>query len=408
MIQDILEQHAEEAAFLWILRDAAAAAPHYRRADLDDLDERIDAHLDGLRVGGDAALSIALDALGSGEPGEVFPAAALAIERGDAVALRKILDLAAPDPALRRPLASALAWAPAEAARGALRPLLASSAPPLHRRLGIAASALRREDPGAAISFAVLDADPALRARALRAAGELGRADLLRELRDGLRDADPACRFWSAWSCALLGDPAAAPVLWQIAGAGGPHAAAACAMAARCTEPARARAALEPLLAAPSSARAAVIGAGALGDPACAPWLIERLRAPSLARIAAEALSMLTGIAVERDLEGERPADFNAGPSDDPADTNVAMDPDDRLPWPAPDAATHAFQSHVHAMRRGVRHLLGEPIAQPSAGRVLRDGTQRQRAAAAIELALLRPGGPLAEVRAPAAGRSPA
>lgn len=59
IIIDIVSQHAEEAAFLWLLRDRAVYAPHYSLADLSELDDRVEAHLDGLRIAGDAgALSI--------------------------------------------------------------------------------------------------------------------------------------------------------------------------------------------------------------------------------------------------------------------------------------------------------------------------------------------------------------
>jgi hypothetical protein len=48
------------------------------------------------------------------------------------------------------------------------------------------------------------------------------------------------------------------------------------------------------------------------------------------------------------------------------------------------------------------RYLLGRPITIESLRQALKIGYQRQRAAAAIELALLNPGKPLFEVRAPA------
>jgi hypothetical protein len=54
IIEHILSQHAEEAAFLWILRDAAIREPHYDLADLNELEARISAHLDGLHVAGEA------------------------------------------------------------------------------------------------------------------------------------------------------------------------------------------------------------------------------------------------------------------------------------------------------------------------------------------------------------------
>jgi hypothetical protein len=34
IIPSVVMQHAEEAAFLWLLRDAAVSAPHYSLADL--------------------------------------------------------------------------------------------------------------------------------------------------------------------------------------------------------------------------------------------------------------------------------------------------------------------------------------------------------------------------------------
>ena len=42
VIESIVEQHAEEAAFLWLLRDAAVQAPHYSLNDQAGLDERVE------------------------------------------------------------------------------------------------------------------------------------------------------------------------------------------------------------------------------------------------------------------------------------------------------------------------------------------------------------------------------
>ena len=52
-IPHIIDQHAEEAAFLWLLRSNAVSAPHYDLDDLSGLDERVEAHIDGLRIAGD-------------------------------------------------------------------------------------------------------------------------------------------------------------------------------------------------------------------------------------------------------------------------------------------------------------------------------------------------------------------
>jgi len=112
-----------------------------------------------------------------------------------------------------------------------------------------------------------------------------------------------------------------------------------------------------------------------------------------VARLAGEALTLITGVDLAyRDLEREPPEDFNAGPTDDPNDENVAIDPDDNLPWPDPALVQKWWQANEVKFPKGVRHLMGKPIAVEWLEQVLRGGRQRQRAAVAVELAMLRPG----------------
>jgi len=150
------------------------------------------------------------------------------------------------------------------------------------------------------------------------------------------------------------------------------------------------------------SLRLAVMGAGVIGDPASILWLIEQMAIPELARVAGEAFTMITGVDIAyEDLEGEWPEGFEAGPTEDPEDENVAMDPDEDLPWPKPEAIHTWWRSHQGQFRSGTRYLLGKPMSLDWLRDVLRNGRQRQRAAAALELALQQPGQPLFEVRAP-------
>ena len=81
IIPSIVEEHAEEAAFLWLLRDRSVAAPHVRLKELARLDGRVEAHIDGLRVGGQEGWTIWQEALAYDEPGEVFARAVLAFEQ---------------------------------------------------------------------------------------------------------------------------------------------------------------------------------------------------------------------------------------------------------------------------------------------------------------------------------------
>jgi uncharacterized protein (TIGR02270 family) len=111
---------------------------------------------------------------------------------------------------------------------------------------------------------------------------------------------------------------------------------------------------------------------------------------------------MITGIDLAYDdLEKNPPEGFEAGPTENPEDENVDMDPDEHLPWPDPALIQKWWTKHKSRFQKGTRYLLGKPMSIEWLRQVLRIGRQRQRAAAALELAMRQPGQPLFEVRAP-------
>ncbi|MEP7125767.1 MAG: TIGR02270 family protein [Byssovorax sp.] len=401
IIADIVEEHGGEAAFLFQIRAVAATAAHYDRARLRELDERIEAHLDGLRVADAEGVKIAVAGLDEDEPGTVFTLAVIAAERGDPAAFAAALALAEASRDAARALVAGLAWGPFAAARSVLAPLLAPSASPPHKRIGIAACAALREDPGEAIDYAIFDDDPALKARALRAVGELGRLDLVEAVRAQLAVVEgDERRFWAAWSGALLGVEAAVPVLWSIADSGGPFAERACSLVMRRLDVREARRRIEGLGVAAPHARAAIAGAAALGDPALIPWLLGQMANPALARVAGEAFATITGATIEGSLAGTAPPDFQAGPSDDAADASVAPDRDGALRWPAEAPLRRWWSSRESGFRRGARYLGGAPLTPSTLDDDVAHANQPRRAGAAIELTLRQPGRPLTEVRA--------
>lgn len=72
VIPAVIEQHAEKAAFLWLLRDASVHEPHYSLSDLAHPDNRVDANLDGLRIAGDDGWDILKETLAWGRTLESF------------------------------------------------------------------------------------------------------------------------------------------------------------------------------------------------------------------------------------------------------------------------------------------------------------------------------------------------
>ncbi|MBV6471037.1 MAG: hypothetical protein NBKEAIPA_02964 [Nitrospirae bacterium] len=401
IIVSIVSQHAEEAAFLWLLRNNAVHAPHYALKDLAKLDDRIEAHLDGLRIAGDAGWEFCREGLGQREPGEVFAAAVLAFESGDGNRINEVLSVGGASMELSRGLVSALGWIPfAQASPHIQRLLTAESS--IQRQIGIAASAVHRQDPGAALLDSLSATDLSLKARSLKAVGELGRNDLLPVVKSNLNSEDPTSRFWAAWSGALLGEPSAIPVLQRLAEQGGERAESACAMALRRMPLQAAHEWQRELAGRPETLRMAVQGLGVIGDPAGIPWLIERMAKPEVARVAGESFTMITGtdLAYE-DLEGEKPEGFEAGPTENPEDENIEIDPDEDLPWPNPQLVERWWASHRLGFTNGTRYLLGKPMTVDWFNEVLRTGKQRQRTAAAIELSMREPGRPLFNTSAP-------
>ena len=402
ILSDILDQHTDGSAFLWQLRCRSVAMSHYSLADLAKLDQRVEAHIDGLRIAGEDGWQLARKEMAWKESGEVFAAAVLAFESNAPNKITEVLRVGAATPELARGVISALGWIEYEQAAPHIRNLCASELRS-HRRIGIAAAAIHRQDPGRPLNDALNSGDLLLHARAARAAGELGRTDLVPIMQQDLNAKDAGCRFWAAWSSALLaGYSNTIQILQSIAESPGPFRERALQLALRRLSLQSAHAWNLQLSNESQSLRQAVIGAGIIGDPAMVPWLIERMSIPPLARVAGEAFTMITGVDLAyQDLDCKQPENFEAGPNEDPQDDNVEMDPDEKLPWPDVALIAQWWNKHHSEFQPGVRHLIGQPISIDWAETVLRTGQQRQRSAAALELAILRPGRLLFEVRAP-------
>jgi uncharacterized protein (TIGR02270 family) len=399
----VLSQHAEEAAFLWLLRDRAVYAPHYALSDLRNLDGRVAGHLDGLRFAGEHGWQVCCSALLHEEAGEAFLAAVLALDDGDKGRVETVLEAGSRSREVCRGVAEGLSWVPYEKASAQVGRLSGSRDPNM-RGIALAGSVAQRRDPGEGLVRALMDESEPLRDRGLRAVGELGRTDLLPRVAEELQAEDIGCRFSAAWSAALLGDGAAAiDALKGLAKVAEPHGEEATRIACRRMDLPAANEWEGELQRTPGGERLAVVGAGAIGDPAAVPWLVERMRIPVLARVAGEAFTMITGVDIAyEDLEGEWPEGLEAGPTENPEDEDVEMDPDENLPWPDPALIEAWWVKNRGRFPTGARYLVGQPIAYQHLQQVLRTGFQRQRAAAAIELAMMKPGQPLFEVRAPA------
>jgi len=404
VLPNIVSQHVEDSAMLWLIRDVGVVAPHYRLWELARHDNRLAGHLDGLRVAGDDGWRFARKELEDHpEPGEFFGPAVLAFESGNQARIREVIEKAAADRLNLRPIVSALGWLDDATAGPDHAMQLVHSDLAAARLVGVAGGAILRALPAAVLAKAITDKDPWVMARAARAAGELGAAQFAGTLRSMLSARELPTRFWSAWSLALVsGDSSAAAELRTIALTEPRFRRRAVDMAACRGDPRTTKAWLPGLEATAGGKRLALQALGAIGDPDAVPRLLDEMKDPPVARVAAEAFAMITGVHISYDeLEGQQPEGFQSGPTEDPADEDVAMDPDGNLYWPDPAKCAKWWSLNRNRFSVGTRYLCGKPMTPESLREVLKNGYQRQRAAAALELAIREPGKPLFEVRAP-------
>jgi uncharacterized protein (TIGR02270 family) len=401
-IESIMIEHLDEACFLWLQRSNAVDAPNYDIVQFADIDERLAAHSDGLRVAGDAGWKLAEAALNNGGPEEFFMAGVLAIESSDE-RFDGLISRAKELPEVVPGLISALGWAEPKYLGSRVKAWL-DDASPLKQKLGVAACALHRRDPGPVLDSLIVGAPDSVRIRALRAVGELGRIDLLTSTLSALNHAKPELRFWAAWSSVLLGDRASAiQALSAVALKPGPRQFRAFQLALQAMDTVVGHELLLASGSLPDAQRLRIQGAGFIGDARYVPWLVEQMEQPATARIAAEAFVNITGVDFNiEQMETMPPDNFEDGPTEDPDDENVEMPEDIALPWPDVERIKQWWDKHQTRFPIGARCFLGQPVTQEHCVGILKQGFQRQRVAAALHLSLLQPGTPLFPTSAPA------
>lgn len=336
---DVLEEHLDELGFLWERRQAVLFAPDWTVAELADLEERAEAHLDGLRIGDEHATALAHSRIDGDEAGDVTAAALVLLELGQHGA---VLAAARRSGAARDGARIALRHAAVAPAADALYTLT------LEADLAVAAFAVdvlafhrarRPPEPERLLRAA----DPAVRALGWFALGRLAPAPDAPLLERALDDPDAHVRRAALHAAAAAGAEAVVGLCRTAArGAGAvPEAVAFLGVVGDPVD--------RPLLEAalrrdPTVAVAGIEGLGSLGDPAGVPALLEAMTVPVLASAAADAFVRTVG-----------PVDLrpHAGTG------GAAQSEDDDVPLPDPERARAAWASRRAGMAPGGRWQAG-------------------------------------------------
>ncbi|MCK6386345.1 MAG: hypothetical protein L6Q65_01910 [Zoogloea sp.] len=304
-IPERIALHAEELAYLWQRRRASLRSPDITLPDLTYLQERTEAHLQGLLVAGDE-LALLLDAFLHGDQrDEAFTAAWALLRSALPGNARKVLEAfaAARGPVLEG-FADALATAPATHTAATLQAALAHGSPAHAAAAALALGCHRLLDARSPrLAGLLLDASPAIAPlawRALRAldgppaAAPLPFGEALRGPSKTLRQAALDVAVWRGEAWVL-------DVVRQLA-AGGDEAGLGW-YAVLCPADEQ-HAALALFAGRPVPQRTAL--AARLGQPAAIEAVLAWMADPDpvLAAAAAQAWEQLTGLSVE----GERRA----------------------------------------------------------------------------------------------------
>ncbi len=366
-IAAIVDQHAEDAAFLWLRRRREIDGPVLDETGIGRIDQRLEANLQGLMAAGKAGWEAAQARFADyAEPGELFVLGVLALRWGHADLTEVAINSAA---SLGEPGLSSLSAAIARTPRENLRPLVAKwldTSDARLRCLGLSALWHHRVDPGPRLHDLASHSDANVRWRATRLAGGLGRRDLLPAVLAGLDGETAKERLAAAFAACLLGEARSAhPVIDKIVLTETDQAEAAIEIRLLTMPAKAAKAWLQTRLGQPLLRVAATASIGLFGDPSVMPWLIEKMREPEL--VFAAGLAM-------RDLFD---VDFNDTDlfTIDPADLGKAFESLTDSPLPAADRVAawwdegRGGRNHTpfHSMRRLRLDALRAAIATPEA-----------------------------------------
>ncbi len=399
-IPEVIEQHADDAVSLFMLRERAVSRVSTTLAELTTLDTRLNANLEGLCLTGEAGWHLCNNLFSQEGAAGRFAGAVVILASGNEVRLRELCRVAADDPLTMPPLLAALSWLPLSKTKSLFAKLIWKDE--LLQQLVCVAHIVHGVDPGDALVRALQAPFPSLKETLLRGVGELGRTDLTPLLQPEMSSSDDTSRFWAAWSTMLLvGAAEAKGALRTFARMPGPFQSDAVAALARSTCEDQVSLA-DGTDQSSASGRLIALAAKARGRIDAIPLLIEQMASSAHARFAADAFTHITGAAMESlNTSGNIPLDFQPTLTEDPSDIRVALDPDDGLPWPDVEAVKGWWKRNEVTFNAETRYLRGRPMKEDWLQSVLRHGRQGERWVAALEWAAGQPGRHIFNTRAP-------
>lgn len=404
----LADLHADALALGWQRRARLLDSAVRTFRDLLAADQRLARHQQALLLLGQAGRARLQSCLEEAlTRGELFALACHALACQDEELTEASLALAQSMPHLQAPLLAAIEWQ--EQLPG---DIWLDRLPSAIRLQALASGAWRfRGDPdrlGAIYaSLRKLEPTPEHIVAGLRLVCCVGDAHMARAAEHHLDHARPEVRLAAAQTLLSLGEPeAAGPAIETLRQLVGDDAAADRQAQAMRTlalhAPVQALGALVRLDAAsPSASRLFLLAQGWIGRVDAIPLLCDRLGDPAGGRLAAAAITLITGSEPQVDGWSAAAPAREAPPTDAAGDSLATADPDNELPWPSREGFAQWWARHGARFDPQQTYLYGQPVAPPALARILRHAPLAGRQLAAERLQRLTRG-PLFQTQLPA------
>ncbi|WP_375767147.1 TIGR02270 family protein [Archangium gephyra] len=389
-LMDVLEEHLDEAAFLWLQWERSLVASQYALNEVTGIEERLLAHVDGLVIGGaPAAEKLLIPALEAQEDMVRVTAAAYTLlgseDPSSAEAVRTALESASPEslPAFQR----ALELRGFEALPSWLPTLLKQEEP---ARLALALEVLASHgvDPGPVLPDLLRHEAPQVAAAALRAATRL-RHPLERQVLQACLTSPASSLRDSAITAGLQKGHRAAWVACQAAVDSRAPELRLPALVLALSGDAREVERLKRLLDEPSHRPDALWALGFSGHPAAAELCLQWMEDEAVSHLAAEAFCAITGLSLEGRLAAPR-AEEDPLPAleEETLDADLTPRPEDDLPRPVAVEVLAWWKEARENFELDRRYLQGKPFGTEVLCESLLLAPMRRRHTLALELAL--------------------
>ncbi len=293
-ILDILEEHRDELGSLWAQRENVVFAPDWTLKELAHLEDRAEAHLDGLRLGAGHSVDVARPLLGAEETGPATAATfvLMAFERPE-LEREVVQALETAPPAARDGIRIGLRHSDARRIANELAGIAAASEPAV-RAAAVDILAFHRLPAPKGLLALLSNRDPGVLRLVYEAVGRFGGPWGMDFLREALESDAPANRVAALRASARIGLIGLDAQCREAAtGTRKPIPEALAFLGVVGT--ARDLPILQRAMARPELARAALAGMGILGSTAAIPVLLDAMENDLLAPAAGKAFARITG-----------------------------------------------------------------------------------------------------------------